>query len=173
MELPTMQFKLSCSLTTFFLAHFHESRDPSNDANPTSWQKNRIVANQEEVISYLREKCSKIGIELIVADFFGEKKDTPFQEQVTLVSRANIMIGMHGAGLNMFHFMPFNSVIVELHRGTDGQKNSVNFVNHVRDGAYISGAARINRLTHNIELESVWSVLQKAIAKWENLAIKG
>lgn len=108
-------------------------------------------------------------MELIVADFYGDKKDTPFQEQVAFVSRANIMIGMHGAGLNMFHFMPFNSVVVELHGGTDGQMNSANFVNHIREGAYLSTSADIDEFTHKLRKEPVWDILQEAINEWENL----
>jgi capsular polysaccharide biosynthesis protein len=92
------------------------ARDTSHAANPKSYQKQRIINNQEEVTTYLRDKCNKLGIDFIVADFYGDKKDTPFQEQALFVSKASIMIGMHGAGLNMFHFMPFNSVVVEINK---------------------------------------------------------
>jgi capsular polysaccharide biosynthesis protein len=121
------------------------------------------------VISYLRDECAKIGAELIVADFYGEKKNAPFQEQVALVSRANIMIGMHGAGLNMFHYMPFNSVVVELHRGTNRQKNSANFVNHIREGVYLSTNAQFEPSTQNLMKKPIWNILQEAISEWEKL----
>lgn len=142
-------------------------RDTSKEANPTSWQAQRIVKNQDAVISYLKEECEKIGIEFIVADFYGDKKDTSWQEQALFISKANVMIGMHGAGLNMFHFMPFNSVIVEIHKGTSGQFNSRNFVSHVREGAYFSINASIQG--GNLQVKPVWDKLQEAIAKWKNL----
>ena len=135
----------------------------------TSWQSKRIVENQEEVIAYLRAECNKIGVEFIVADFYGDKKDLPFQEQALFVSRANVMIGMHGAGLNLFHFMPFNSVVVEIHSGTNVQKNSENFVNHVKEGKYITTNGKIDPQTRYLMKEPVWETLQQAIDEWHKL----
>ena len=108
---------------------------------------------------------------MIVADFYGEKKDTTFQEQVLFISRANIMIGMHGAGLNMFHFMPFNSVVVEIHRNTEIQKNSENFVNHIREGAYIpvKGKMKDGMILRSLDEKLVWAKLERAIKKWYEL----
>jgi len=74
-------------------------RDTSKAANPTSWQARRIIENQDDVINHLSSECEKLGVELIVADFYGDKKETPYQEQAFFVSRANIMIGMHGKSL--------------------------------------------------------------------------
>jgi len=143
-------------------------RDSNIAANPTSWQKMRIIENQDELITYLREKCSEMGIEVIVADFYGEKKFTAFQEQALFASKANIMIGMHGAGLNMFHFMPFNSVVVEIHtRSTTVQMNSRNFVNHVKEGKYISTSAKL--ASKRIEIEPIWRTLEQAIEEWYKL----
>jgi hypothetical protein len=144
-------------------------RDPSAAANPTSWQSKRIVENQEEVIAYLRAECNKIGVEFIAADFYGDKKDLPFQEQALFVSRANVMIGMHGAGLNLFHFMPFNSVVVEIHRNTNLQMNSANFVNHVKEGKYISTNAQMTG-TH-LKKEPIWDTLKEAINEWGEIAL--
>ena len=109
-----------------------------------------------------------MGVEFIVADFYGEKQDTPFQEQVLFVSNANIMIGMHGAGLNMFHFMPFNSVVVEIHRGTEAQKNSANFVNHIQEGAYLP-LKGVMRREQNLDERPVWKKLEEAIETWYTL----
>ena len=143
-------------------------RDSNNAANPTPWQRMRIIENQDELITYLRKQCSEIGVELIVADFYGEKKFTAFQEQALLTSKANIMIGMHGAGLNMFHFMPFNSVVVEIHtRSTTVQMNSRNFVNHVKEGKYMSTVAKLTN--KRIEIEPIWRTLEQAIKEWYKL----
>jgi len=145
-------------------------RDTSEKANGSNWQKRRIIDNQDQVIAYLRAKCSSVGVEFIVADFYGDKKDTPFQEQVLFVSKANIMIGMHGAGLNMFHFMPFNSVVVEIHRGTEVQKNSVNFVHHIKEGAYLPvKAVPKDSRTRDLDEGLVWNKLEEAIGIWRNL----
>lgn len=146
-------------------------RDPNPEANPTNWQKLRIVENQEEVIRYLQNECHKMGVDFIVAAFYADNKTTPFQEQVLRVSRANIMIGMHGAGLNMFHFMPFNSVVVEIHRNTNGQMNSLNFVNYIKEGKYITTNAIMegpNRRT--MKKEPIWETLKEAIDEWSKLA---
>jgi len=148
-------------------------RDASPEANPTSHQKLRVIHNQDEVLSYLKEQCSKLGIEFMVADFYGDKRETAFQEQAILASRANIMIGVHGAGLNMFHFLPFNSVVVEIHMGTTAQKNSANFVNHIHEGQYISVDGQIkDRRKKGMDEKHVWGVLQSAIHDWEKLGVK-
>ena len=143
-------------------------RDTSDAANPTAWQKKRIISNQPQLIEFLKEECSKMGLELVVADFHGDKKDTSFEEQARFVARANIMIGMHGAGLNMFHFMPFNSVVIEIHSGTNANKNSRNFVNHIEEGFYISTNARLNG--RKIDEGQMWSALKQGIGKWYSLA---
>lgn len=143
-------------------------RDTSDAANPTAWQKKRIISNQPQLIEFLKEECSKMGLELVVADFHGDKKDTSFEEQARFVARANIMIGMHGAGLNMFHFMPFNSVVIEIHSGTNANKNSRNFVNHIKEGFYISTNAKLNG--RKIDEGQIWSTLKQGIDKWYSLA---
>mmetsp|Transcript_10564 Transcript_10564/g.23233 ORF Transcript_10564/g.23233 Transcript_10564/m.23233 type:complete len:539 (-) Transcript_10564:134-1750(-) len=143
-------------------------RDTSDAANPTAWQKKRIISNQPQLIEFLKEECSKMGLELVVADFHGDKKDTSFEEQARFVARANIMIGMHGAGLNMFHFMPFNSVVIEIHSGTNANKNSRNFVNHIEEGFYISTNAKLNG--RKIDEGQIWSTLKQGIDKWYSLA---
>ena len=147
-------------------------RDTSLGANGTPWQRQRIFNNQDNVIEYLKVECWKMGIEFIVADFYGEKKDMPFQEQALLVSRANIMIGVHGAGLNMFHFLPFNSVILEIHINTNVQMNSANFVNHIIEGKYLSINGQFDG-NRNMVVETVWGGLKTAISEWEKLGHSG
>jgi len=143
-------------------------RDSSPDANLSEWQRKRIVQNQNQIISYLKEECNKIDVDLIVADFYGEKIHTAFQEQALLASRANIMIGVHGAGLNMFHFLPFNSVIVEIHIGTSIQKNSANYVNHIGEGKYINMNMRVDS-SKNLDSKSILKTLGVAINEWKKL----
>ena len=129
----------------------------------------RVIGNQNEVVKYLKDECAKMGVDLIFADFYGEKKDTPFQEQAQFVSSANIMIGMHGAGLNMFHFLPFNSIVIEIHSGTSAQKNSANYVNYVREGKYISMNADIQGTKRTLNVKPIWETLKNAIHEWERM----
>ena len=145
------------------------ARDTSNVVRRTPWQEIRNISNQRTIITILRLMCERQGIDFIVADFYGENSKTAFQEQALFVSRANIMIGMHGAGLNMFMFMPFNSVVVELHVGsTINQKNSVNFVNHITEGKYIPKNVIINR--GHLQNGEVLTALDEAIAAWYKLS---
>ena len=81
------------------------------------------------------------------------------------------MIGIHGVGLNMFHFVPFNSAIVEIYKGTQVQKNSDNFVNHVRDDTYIKTDAYVNK-EGILQKIKVWSTLQSAINESGEVTIK-
>lgn len=105
-------------------------------------------------------------IEFMVADFYANKAKTPYQEQATFVSKAHIMIGMHGAGLNMFHFMPFGSNIVEIHRGTNANMNSRNFVKETGVGTYYTIDASIDS-DRNLDPEPVWNALKNAILNWQ------
>jgi hypothetical protein len=153
------------------------ARDTSPQANPTQWQSQRIISNQDQVTLYLKEKCNKMGIDFIVASFYGETSDTAALDQALFVSRANIMIGIHGAGLNMFHFMPFYSVVVELHLGTNAQKNSENYVNHIYEGKYIGEDARIKKRGRDnyfvaLDEEATWEILKNAIHEWKKLPEK-
>ena len=144
------------------------ARDTSSAANPTPWQRRRIINNQEEVISYLKKKCEEQDVEFIVSAFHGAEIDSAFQEQALHVSRADIMIGIHGAGLNMFHFLPFNSVVIEIHMGTNAQMNSHNFVNHVKEGKYI-GMNGSRNSSGGLNYENVWQTLRLAIMQWNIL----
>ena len=144
------------------------ARDTSSAANPTPWQRRRIINNQEEVISYLQKRCEEQGVEFIVSAFHGAELESAFQEQALHVSRADIMIGIHGAGLNMFHFLPFNSVVIEIHMGTSAQMNSHNFVNHVKEGKYVSMNGSKNS-SGGLDYENVWQRLRLAIEQWNVL----
>ena len=127
-----------------------------------------MISNQDEVIKHLKEKCSQIGIELDVAQFYGSRgKYTPFEEQALFVSRADILIGIHGAGLNMFHFLPFNSVVIELHKGTVANKNSENYVNHIKEGAYLTMS--VSASARSLDLGKTWGILEQGIRKWSQL----
>lgn len=115
-----------------------EGQDTNNDANLSPGQKHQIIHNQGDVVRYLRNKMMQMGCEFFVTKFYGDKMNTAYQEQAQLVSRTNVMIGVHSAGLNLFFFLPFNSVIIKVHlSGTCLERNSANTVNHI-EGKYFS-----------------------------------
>ena len=144
-------------------------RDQSSTANRSSWQRQRVIDNQPQLVEFLTKKCLELGIELVVADFYGQKKETPIQEQALFISRANIMIGIHGAGLNMFHFMPFNSVVIEIHKGTTANKNSKNFVTNIKEGHYLTTSVSTGVKT--LDQNAIWKLLNQGIDKWISLGI--
>lgn len=80
------------------------------------------------------------------------------------------MIGIHGAGLNMFQFMPFDSVVVEIHKGTTANKNARNFVNHINEGKYLTMSVSTNN--KELDVMKIWDLLKKAIEEWEKLPVK-
>jgi hypothetical protein len=145
------------------------ARDTSAEAKWNSWQTKRIISNQPELIEYLKQKCNEMGIELIVADFYGDKYHESFEEPAHVVSRNNIMMGIHGAGLNMFMFLPFNSVVVEVNTGgTTGQKNSANTVTHIGGGKYLPMTGRRNS-KKQLEIPLVWDAPSRAFDMWYDL----
>ena len=77
------------------------------------------------------------------------------------------MIGIHGAGLNMFHFMPFNSVVIEIHKGTTANKNSKNFVPNIKEGHYLTTS--VNTRVKILDQNAIWKLLQQGIDKWISL----
>lgn len=147
-------------------------RDNTIDNPPHSWQGRRVIHNQDEVTQYLQDNCRNMNIEMDVANFYDkEGSQTSYQEQAHFVSRANILIGVHGAGLNLAFFMPFNSVVVEIHLGTSGNKNSENTIAHLGGGGYIMVTGRKDR-SGNLDKEQAWQHLEKAIQKWEEIQVK-
>jgi hypothetical protein len=149
------------------------SRDTSLEMNQHPWQRQRIISNQDELTDYLKSNCEQRGIEMQVANFHdSQTSETPYQEQAHYVSRSNILIGVHGAGLNLLMFMPFNSVVVEIHLGTQVQKNSANTIAHLGGGGYISFNGKKNEKNNRLDEELVWQNLQKAVEEWERMQAK-
>lgn len=140
-------------------------RDTDESASRTPWQKQRIIKNQDEIISYLSSKCADRGIEFEAARFYGNNSRTPFQEQAHFISRSNILIGIHGAGLNMLFFAPPGSFVVELHLGTSANQNSVNSAAHLLGKAFEVNASRFTK-SRIMDQDRVWEELKKAIDEW-------
>ena len=86
------------------------------------------------------------------------------------------MIGIHGAGLNMYAFLPFGSTVIEVHPNlsTHAQKNSANFVNHIgggppynyTNGKYVSVKAYKDEKNAKIPVEPIWEALSNAVEDW-------
>jgi len=67
----------------------------------------RQIKNEKELISIL--ECDK-SITVRSVDFVG----VPILEQLDMVRKSNILVGMHGAGLSHMMFLPEEAVVVEL-----------------------------------------------------------
>lgn len=148
-------------------------RDTTRERNPTEWQQRRIISNQEELTTYLQAKCLELSIKMDVANFYDrEGSQTSYREQAHAASRANIMIGVHGAGLNLAMFMPFNSVVVEIHLRTDLQKNSQNTISQLGGGKYIGFEGKKNSKTGALDKVQVWDKLHTAISEWKKIQSK-
>jgi hypothetical protein len=73
----------------------------------------RKISNEEELISILNNK----GFKIILAE------DLSFTDQVLLFSEAEIILGLHGAGLVNMLFMKKNCYVIEIRRYDDSRNN--------------------------------------------------
>ena len=147
------------------------ARDMSLSANLTTWQQERVIANQEEILRELQHRLEDRfpGSEFAVARFYGNQTGTSFEEQALFVSKSNILIGLHGAGLNLYPFLPFGSTVIEVHTilGTQNQMNSANFVTHIYPhGSYVSVSSLRDKISKQISVEPIWIALENAVEDW-------
>ena len=88
------------------------------------------------------------------------------QFQALAASEIDVMVGIHGAGLNMFLFSPSRSSIVEIHTGASHfQFNSVNVAYHT--GAFYARIFQTN--TKILDMKYIWKAIAKAIRSWEKI----
>uniref|UniRef100_A0A0G4I2N5 Glycosyltransferase 61 catalytic domain-containing protein n=1 Tax=Chromera velia CCMP2878 TaxID=1169474 RepID=A0A0G4I2N5_9ALVE len=149
------------------------ARDSRDEMNWTSWQRQRLVKNEDEVIKKLKEECEKRGIPFEDLHFYGEGLRKSFREQAVLASRGDILIGLHGAGLNVFLFLPPQSVVCEISlKMTEVQKNSANTAGMV-DGGYVKVSVSKNK-EQRLDAQSVTNIWEKGLAvsikRWFELA---
>jgi hypothetical protein len=71
---------------------------------------NRYVINEGPLIRVLERACQAAGVQLQVVDF----AELSFAEQVALMARSRVLIGIHGAGLVNTLFLPPTAAVVEL-----------------------------------------------------------
>jgi protein O-GlcNAc transferase len=71
-------------------------------------KEKRLLVNKEEYISILKSKFPAVKIELVDFAAFS------FTEQLKIVRRTDILVGVHGAGLTHGMFMPPGSTMVEI-----------------------------------------------------------
>jgi hypothetical protein len=79
----------------------------------TPHQRSRTVRNQDEIIQYLKDKARAMGYEFEALEFYYENMKTA-KEQILRVSMAQVMVGVHGAGLATMIALPPESTIIEL-----------------------------------------------------------
>ena len=68
----------------------------------------RVIQNEPELIEGLKQRFPDANI--VAKEFF----EMTFKEQVTLMQQADILVGMHGAGLANLVYMPQSSHVIEL-----------------------------------------------------------
>ena len=71
-------------------------------------KEKRLLVNKEEYISILKSKFPAVKIELVDFAAFS------FTEQLKIIRRTDILVGVHGAGLTHGMFMPPGSTMVEI-----------------------------------------------------------
>ena len=76
-----------------------------------SLAKQRKLANEEEFIEALRERLPHARIECVLLEHL-----TPL-EQISMMSRTKLLVGMHGAGLTHSVFLPSQSGLFEIFPG--------------------------------------------------------
>ncbi|CAF0997917.1 unnamed protein product [Brachionus calyciflorus] len=71
-------------------------------------RKNRLIVNQNEFEEFIREKFGNESVECIFLE------ELNFQQQVEKISKAKLLIGVHGAGLTNGIFVPTLGTIIEI-----------------------------------------------------------
>jgi len=158
------------------------SRPPPDPASPsfaklTSWQRNRIVYNEKDVIDYTQQQIRQLyeldssttppmfeGFDLSNIDIQLESipfGSLTFENQLKSMANINILIGMHGAGLVHSLWMTPNSpqhrVIELLPRGFGGAF-------HLKNMAYWMGIkyipVNVRLIVNTLPVETVWDALK-------------
>lgn len=120
----------SCMLSKYNLSHAPEMQDAANPIVciiDRSGEKYRRILNQHDVIR-LAQKLTQ-NAHMVKLERIG------FREQLELLARTDILIGVHGAGLGMAAFLPPWGVLVELKPyayGTINRDFYVGFCNWAR-----------------------------------------
>ena len=84
-------------------------RDYVTHAGNTEGKVSRKIKNEFELLESLREQYPRADIQGVQFDRL------TFKEQLELVSRVDILIGMHGAGLTHVLFLPSHAGLIELY----------------------------------------------------------
>lgn len=75
--------------------------------NPSGFVS-RKIHNEEQLIQYIKRKNSNSVVTGIQIDSYG------MRQQLQLVANADVLVGMHGAGLTHAMFLPKRSALIEL-----------------------------------------------------------
>ncbi|CAF1017203.1 unnamed protein product [Brachionus calyciflorus] len=71
-------------------------------------RKNRLIVNQNELEEFLKQKFGEYNVDVV---YFEELS---FIQQVEKVTKAKLLIGVHGAGLTNSIFLPTLSTVIEI-----------------------------------------------------------
>jgi hypothetical protein len=108
--LELLQKRILTSLTT---------NNSTNDRLPLKIYISRIKANKRKVSN------EDVIYDLLKAHGFMVvcMEDFSYQEQVALTSKANVLLGLHGAGLTHMLFMQYRSKVIEIRAKGDSHNN--------------------------------------------------
>eukprot|EP00123_Amoebidium_parasiticum_P009777 comp19701_c0_seq2/m.23429 comp19701_c0_seq2/g.23429 ORF comp19701_c0_seq2/g.23429 comp19701_c0_seq2/m.23429 type:complete len:257 (-) comp19701_c0_seq2:373-1143(-) len=112
-------------------------------AGANAWQRTRLLRNQEKVIDWLNVTCQSNGLEFDTLRYYGDGRYTSVREQAHAVGRADILIGVHGAGLALQLFMPRDSLIFEIHVNSRTNHHFYNMANYLGHSYHTMGSGNL------------------------------
>lgn len=95
------------TISTFFLLRRNYIAHPRN---PTGHIKRQLI-NENQVLKELKNKLQNFSSINFHFDYF---EQLPMQKQLSIITKTDIFIGMHGAGLTHVLFMKPNRTLIEL-----------------------------------------------------------
>ena len=69
----------------------------------------RILANEQEVVAMLQQEGNMMNLEVV------DTSTMPYSQQLALIRRTSVLVGVHGAGLMLIMFAANEAVLVEVH----------------------------------------------------------
>eukprot|EP01012_Entosiphon_sulcatum_P058811 TRINITY_DN82993_c0_g1_i1.p1 TRINITY_DN82993_c0_g1~~TRINITY_DN82993_c0_g1_i1.p1 ORF type:complete len:547 (+),score=42.47 TRINITY_DN82993_c0_g1_i1:28-1641(+) len=132
------------------------STQPDNDL----WHNMRIIHNQDALVRFLAKKATAMGLPFSAKHWYGGRA-VPYWDQVRCLREADILVGVHGAGMAMQMFLRSSAVVVEL------------FPNNVESSLYSGFAQKLGNGYIGVRfsgtaapLVQVWRHVEAAIALW-------
>eukprot|EP00123_Amoebidium_parasiticum_P010681 comp20245_c0_seq1/m.25309 comp20245_c0_seq1/g.25309 ORF comp20245_c0_seq1/g.25309 comp20245_c0_seq1/m.25309 type:complete len:585 (-) comp20245_c0_seq1:247-2001(-) len=114
----------------------YAARDPVHQPGISHWQAARLLQNQEALLVRLEKYCKEKGMKFHALRFYNTTDPVSIREQIHEVGRADILMGVHGAGLALEAYLPRKSVMYELHLGSRGNFHYVDISAFMGNGYF-------------------------------------